>query len=454
MFLIENIEELTPEKIAKIIQTFVGTDLVKLQKYGDYYDGKQDIMRKFYDDETKPCNRIVTNYCYNIVENYQGYLTGIDVTYSSESDISAIQDILNYNDVRTEDNEFLRNALIYGVAYEINYVDEDAKQRFKVLDSKECIPVYDNTLNQNLLALVRFYPRDPLDMTRGYKVEVYDSQKCDTYETDTGISGLRLVGTNPHFYNQVPVTVFSLNTKEKSCFDEVMTLQDAYNKLLSDEVDDFEAFCDAYLVLSGINVSPDDEEANQEVRMLKTHRVIVFPPSTTGQTGKAEFLNKQISDTQIENMLANINDQIHKIAASPDFTDDAFGTSSGIAMKYKLLGFENKASSIVANMTKALQKRIELICEILGMVEGEAMWRDVEITFTRNLPVDLAETANTVNAFRGLVSDTTLLSMLPFVSDVDKELALVKEQEQEKQALYGFGTEVNRDESTVLDEED
>ena len=88
------------------------------------------------------------------------------------------------------------------------------------------------------------------------------------------------------------------------------------------------------------------------------------------------------------------------------------------------------------------------------MVEGEAMWRDVEITFTRNLPIDLAETANTVNAFRGLVSDATLLSMLPFVSDVEKELALVKEQEQEKQALYGFGTEVNRDESTVLDEED
>ena len=460
MFLIENIEELTPEKIAKIIQVFVGTDLVKLQRYGDYYDGKQDIMRKFNEDPTKPCNRIVTNYCYNIVENYQGYLTGIDVTYSSESDISAIQDILNYNDVRTEDNEFLRNALIYGVAYEINYVDEDAKQRFKVLDSKECIPVYDNTLNQNLLALVRFYPKDPLDMTRGYKVEVYDSQKCDTYETDTGISGLRLIETNPHFYHQVPATIFSLNTKEKSCFDEIMTLQDAYNKLLSDEVDDFEAFCDAYLVLSGVDIPGEtEEEMNESVRMLKTNRVIVIPrPSSTtgssGPLGTAEFLNKQISDTQIENMLSNINDQIHKIAASPDFTDDAFGTASGIAMKYKLLGFENKASSIVANMTKALQKRIELICEVLGMVEGEAMWRDVEITFTRNLPIDLAETANTVNAFRGLVSDATLLSMLPFVSDVEKELALVKEQEQEKQALYGFGTEVNRDESTVLDEED
>lgn len=400
-------------------------------------------MRKFYEDKTKPCNKVVTNYCYNIVENYQGYLTGIDISYTSDKDISVVQDILNYNDVRTEDNEFLRNALIYGVAYEINYVDEDTKQRFKVLDSKECIPVYDNTLNQNLLALIRFYPRDVLDMTRGYVVEVYDSKKCDTYYTSTGIAGLQFVNSIPHYFNQVPVTVFSLNAKEKSVFDEVMGLQDAYNTLLSDEIDDFEAFCDAYLVLSGVDVSPDQTEANQQVSMLKTNRVIVFP----GEKGKAEFLNKQISDTQIENMLNNINAQIHKIAASPDFTDDAFGTASGVAMKYKLLGFENKASSIAANMTKALQKRIELICEILGMVEGESMWRDVEITFTRNLPIDMAETANTVNALRGLVSDATLLSYLPFVADVDRELEVLKAEQEEKQALYGF------DNSTPFDNE-
>ena len=397
---------------------------------------------KMYEDPTKPCNRVVTNYCYNIVENYQGYLTGIDVTYTSDKDIGAIQDIFNYNDVRTEDNEFLRAALIYGVAYEINYVDEDSKQRFKVLDSRECIPVYDNTLNQNLLALIRFYPKDPLDLTKGYKVEVYDSSKCDTYFCGTSFSDLQLFTSIPHYFNQVPVTVFPLNAKEKSVFDEIMGLQDAYNTLLSDEVDDFQAFCDAYLVLSGVDVSSDEEEANQEVAMLRRNRVIVFPT----EKGKAEFLNKQISDTQIENMLENINAQIHKIAASPDFTDEAFGTASGVAMRYKLLGFENKASGIVANMTKALQKRIELICEILNMVEGEAMWRDVEITFTRNLPIDLAESANIVNSLRGLVSDATLLAYLPIVSDVDKELEILKLEQEEKQKLYSFTSTEEDDE--------
>lgn len=101
-------------------------------------------MSKVATDVGKPCNRIVTNYCYNIVQNYLGYITGIDVAYSSCDDFDAVQDVLNYNDVRTEDSEYLRNALIFGRAFEINYVDEDAQQRFKVLDSRECIPIYSN----------------------------------------------------------------------------------------------------------------------------------------------------------------------------------------------------------------------------------------------------------------------------------------------------------------------
>jgi hypothetical protein len=34
---------------------------------------------------------------------------------------------LNYNDVKNEDSEYLRNALIFGRAFEINYVDEEGK---------------------------------------------------------------------------------------------------------------------------------------------------------------------------------------------------------------------------------------------------------------------------------------------------------------------------------------
>lgn len=385
-------------------------------------------MNKIATDVGKPCNRIVTNYCFNIVQNYLGYLTGIDITYSSPNDFDAIQDVLNYNDVRTEDNEYLRNALIFGKSYEINYIDEEARQRFKVLDSRECIPIYSNDLNNDLLYVIRYYVADTVNNDQDeYYIEVYGNDFIRKYKSSNAFATLSLLEEKPNIYNQVPITVFSLNTDEESIFDKVMTLQDAYNKLLSSEVDDFESFCDAYLVLKGCQADADDLAA------MKQNRVLLMDTDA-----EASYLTKSVSDTQIENMLKNINDTIHKISNSPDFTEDTFMSQSGVAIKYKLIGFENVSSNIAANMTKALQKRIELICAVLRLTNGDNTWRDVQIVFTRNLPQNITDTAQVINQLRGIVSDKTLLSLLPFIKDVDAEYELIQQQKEMNMDMYGF----------------
>lgn len=48
----------------------------------------------------------------------------------------------------------------------------------------------------------------------------------------------------------------------------------------------------------------------------------------------------------------------------------------------------------------------------MGLISGD-MYKDVQIKFTRNLPVDNTETINVINGLRGLVSDRTLISLLP-----------------------------------------
>lgn len=393
-------------------------------------------MRKVASDVGKPCNRIVSNYCFNIVQNYQGYITGIDISYLSQTNIDAIQDILNYNDVRTEDNELLRNALIFGKSFEINYVDEDAKQRFKVLDSRECIPVYSNDLNNDLLYVIRYYVADTINNSQDeYYIEVYGNEFIRKYKSSNAFATLSLLEEKPNIYKQVPITVFNLNSDEESIFDKVMTLQDAYNKLLSSEVDDFESFCDAYLVLKGCMADADDLVA------MKQNRVLMMDTDA-----EASYLTKSVSDTQIENMLKNINDTIHKISNSPDFTEDTFMSQSGVAIKYKLIGFENVASNIVANMTKALQRRIELICSILSLTDGETKWRDIQIVFTRNLPQNITDTAQAINQLRGIVSDKTLISLLPFIKDVDAEVKQLQKEKEVNMSMYGFDTNSESDE--------
>lgn len=384
-------------------------------------------MKKQATDLGKPCNKVVVNYCYNIVQNYRGYLTGIDIAYSSDKDIDQVFEVLNYNDVKQEDSNYLQDALVYGCAYEIAYIDEWGKHRFKTLDPKNVIPIYDDTLDQDLVYCIRFWSNKIADKDF-YIVEVYSQSEIKTYKSDMGFQTFELVKEEPHYFGMVPITVFELNNDRVSIFDQVMTLQDAYNKLLSAEVDDFESFADAYLVLKGMmGTNPED------LADMKRNRALLLD-----NDAEASYLTKNISDTQIQNMLSNINDSIHKIANSPDFNSDKFMAQTGIAMRFKLVQFENASSAIEAEMRKALQRRIELICAI-GNIKGDNLsFDDVKITFTRNLPTNLTETAQVVNSLRGLVSDQTLLSLLPFVEDSQAELDRLNQQKQMNMDMYSF----------------
>ena len=430
MYQIDRNEELTTERLGKILADFQTRELPKLNKYYNYYSGKQAITQKVASDTGKPCNIVVVNYCYNIVMNYLGYMTGIEIGYDNDGRFDEIIDVLKYNDVKAEDSELLRNALIFGRAFEINYIDEEGKQRFRTLDPRECIPVYDDTLSNELIYVVRFYSESPVnEQSEQYRVEVYSDTDVKTYRSTMGFSSFALMDEQPHFFGQCPVTVFSLNAEEVSIFDKIMSLQDAYNELLSSEVDDFAAFADAYLVLKGITADEGD------LVSMKEHRVLMMDADAD-----AQYLTKSIGDTQIQNMLQNVNDQIHKISASPDFNDDKFMAQSGIAMRYKLVGFENAASAIESNMKKALQRRLELISSIIGLIgaSNEELWREAQITFTRNLPADLAQTVQIVNQLRGIVSQETLLTLLPFVQNVDEEMERVRAEKEESMELYNF----------------
>ena len=105
MYYLDKDTELTKDKVVKYIAKFRGNELPKLKMYRDYYDGTQPILEKYVSDATKPNNKLVVNYCYDIVENYSGYISGIPIAYSSDEDITDILEILRYNDYHTEDNE-------------------------------------------------------------------------------------------------------------------------------------------------------------------------------------------------------------------------------------------------------------------------------------------------------------------------------------------------------------
>lgn len=412
--------------------------LPKLQKWGNYYNGKHVILNKSYADKSKECNHIVTNYCKIVTDTYSGYICGKPVSYTSNQNINDVQDCINYNDSDAEDMAWCTNALIYGVGYELQWIDKYSQVRYSQVNPLNAFAIYDNTLDCDLLYFVRWYKRDNFDDNDIFNVEVYSDKTVKTYQAH-GLGGaLELISEEQHYFNDVPVSVFYLNETEENIFNCIITLNDAYNELQSSEIDDFNAWVDAYLTLTGVDADSED------IASMKANRVLILPEGAT-----ASWLTKNASDTQIVNMLDNIKKNIFKVTACPDMADQTFLAQSGTALAYKLVGFENVASGIVARFTKAIQRRIELICNVLNLKATDAIWRDININFVRNLPVNLTETINLVNALKGTVSDATLLGQIPFITDVQSELEAVQKQKEENMALFSFDTHEDDDEGDL-----
>lgn len=432
MFCIDEGTELSVELLQKMINKFYTEVEPKINKYKNYYDGKQAILNKSYADASKPCNRTITNYCKNIVDSYCGYLASPGyISYSSDNDIEEIMNILRYNDYQAEDSDFLLNALIYGVACELMYIDNLGQVRFKLINPTQCFGVYDDSLTGDLMYFVRIYKASEWDDTDIYNVDVYSDYSIKRY-TMSGRNGyLTFVEEQPHYFGQCPANIFYL-PDEKSIFDCIISLQDAANELLSNEIDDYSAFCDAYLTLIGVDAEVED------IAAMKENRVLVLPDGAS-----ASWLTKAANDAQIENLLKRIHESIYRVAACPDFSSESFvgGVSSGIAIRYRLTGMETRAGKICAEMKKALQRRVEIICSIASLKLGEEVFRDIRIDCRRNIPEDLATTITMINNLKGTVSDATLLSQIPFISDINAEIEAVQKQKQENMQLYNFDTE-------------
>lgn len=435
MFMLSKDIELTPALLHKILDKFNTTELPKRERWKNYYDGKMAILQKTYTDTSKPCNRIVTNLCKVVADTYCGYIAGKPVTYTSNDNIDDIQEIINYNDDESQNINWLMNALIYGVGYELHWIDSDAQERYSQISPLNCVAIHAASLEKELLYFIRWYDMSDFDDSDLLCVEVYDAFTKKVYHCHGLIGALEFVSEESHPFGDVPVSVFYLNNSEESIFNQAMSLNDAYNELQSSEVDDYSAFCDAYLALTGMDAEPDDIDA------MKENRVLILP-----EGGSADYLIKQSNDTQIQNMLDNIKKNIFKVTSAPDMSDENFMAQSGVAIKYKLVGFENVASSIVTNFTKAIQRRIELICNVLHLKASDTIWRDVNINFVRNLPQDLTETINLVNSLKGTVSDETLLGQIPFITDVQSEIEALQKQREANMALYDFGNNFDEEE--------
>ncbi len=428
-----SIESLTEADIRDIIQE--NSFDMKYANLNDYYIGKHAILNLTKKDSTAPNNRLVNNMAKYITDTATGYFIGQPVIYNSDNEeyMNAIQDIFDYNDEQDHNMELAKQCSICGSCFEMLYIDEDCKIRFAKVKPGDLIMIYETGVSNPLAAIRTIYSKDKRGNTIR-KVEFWNAYQT-LYFRSINNGHLNLEEIQEHYWQDVPFVEYINNEERLGDFEGVISEIDAYNKAQSNTANYFQYNDDAILKVTKLG-----DVSSQDIADMKEKGAIVLEDG-----GDVSWLLKTIDDTALENHKKRLREDIHLGANVPNMTDEAFGGNlSGVAVSYKLWGLEQVCAIKERKFKRGLQRRIELITNILN-VKGVVTYNymDISMKFRRNQPQNILEMAQIITMLANELSRETRLQMLPTVENVQDELD--KLEEEKNKDMKDFGSYDNFD---------
>ena len=429
-------EELTDAKLRRFIARHAAESTFRYKQLQDAYETDFPIFHEKTKPEWKPDNRIAVNFAKYIVDTMNGYFIGnpikITVDGGEETIEKYIEFLDQYNDQDDNNAELSKICSIYGKGYEMYYNDEDGNVGIIYLDPTEAFMIYDDSVLKRERYFVRLY-RDEDNVLHG---SVSDQEKVRWFT----IKG-KIVWNEQeqlHYFNGVPATEYRENKECQGIFEPVMSIINAFNKAISEKANDVDYFADAYLKIIGTLLDED------ELKHVRSDRVINFDGD--GESVIVDFLQKPNGDTTQENLLDRLQNLIFLIAMVANISDENFGTSSGIAMAYKLQGMSNLRKTKERKFTSGMNRRYKLIFSNPGNAMKKDDWVKLHYKFTPNVPANLLEESQIAQNLSGVVSQETQLGVLSVVDNPKTEIERIDKEEEKPrdvvmQQMFGDKTD-------------
>lgn len=455
-----NEEQLDKTVIVKLIKKHFA-DVSNKVKCLEYYEGKHSILSYTRDNDSDNMVKIVCNHAKDITDTATGYFMGNPVTYkniSDEVDATPLTDALTEAHISEVDSDHALYMSIFGKSYEYIYADVDGNPVSKCISPLNTFIVVDDSIEENELFGVYYYEvKDAVNDKKYwsaviatehyiYKINLNDelsTSKSAVYITEE---------PEEHHFDGIPMIEILNNKMGIGDYEQQISLIDAYNLLASDRVTDKEQFIDALLVLYGTMLADDEESADEAMEKLRDKKLLELPADA-----KAAYLTRTMDESGAEILRKALKEDIYNFSHVPNLTDENFaGNSSGVAMEYKLLGLEMITKTKERYYRKAVAKRNRLYSNFLELKSLSANADYVIPVFSRSLPKNLLELAQTLNNLASFVSKKTLIEQLPFIEDTEYELEELSRQQEEEsktqQSYFSLG--MNTVPSYLQDTED
>lgn len=379
----------------------------RLTKLRDAYMTDFAIFHQPAKASHKPDNRIAVNFAKYTVDEMVGFFAGTPIRYKVDDDEKAaeyVEFLKNYNLQEDTDAELAKLSDIYGTAYEMIYVNEVPQICTAKVSPLEGFMIYDEGIVPKPLFFVHVYTD-----TKGTIRGSYSNSEVIQYFSND--DGLRYDGEPiPHYFGTVPAVEYAENDERTGIFEPVMSMIDAYNKAISEKANDVDYFADAYMKILGAHLEEGD------IAQIRSNRVINFDGDGASNL-VVDFMQKPSADATQENLIDRLERMIYTIAQVVNISDDSFGTSSGIALRYKLLPMMNIANVKERKFRAAMANRYRIIfANPLSGMDKDA-WTKIDYIFTRNFPPDVESEVNAARNVEGIVTKETQIGLLSFVQD-------------------------------------
>lgn len=429
LFIFSSEQDITPEIVAEFIDAHK-LRLARYERLRDLYESNAPILSQAAKAAYKPDNRLVVNFAKYITDTFNGYFLGVPLKtqHDDEQTDAVVDDFLTMNDMDDNLAELAKLTSIYGHAYEYLFQDADTVSHCIYNSPLDMFLVHDDSIQQAPLFAVRYSEAEDGTITG----QVFTKTHEIAFTGDS--SGVLAFTTEiPHYYGDVPIIEYIENEERQSIFESVETLVNAYDKAISAKANDVDYFSDAYMKIFGVEI--DMETLND----IRDNRIInLFGQNSAMAT--AEFMAKPDGSASQEQLLDRIENLIYQISMVSDINDESFGQASGIALEFKLQPMKNLASMKERKFASGMNRRFRMLFAIWGIQRrvDPLTWRDLNYKFTRNLPRNLSDEAETAAKLEGIVSKETQLKILSIVDNPQQEIARMEEENPTRQ-LFDMG---------------
>lgn len=405
-------------------------------------DGKKDPLRR-------ADNRVSNNLHQLLVDQEAGYVATVapQIDVDSDTDNQRIRDVLGDQFALVINKEVI-DAANAGVGWLHYWIDEDNNFRYGIVTPSQITPVYDTTLDNKLLGVLRSYKQLDTDVGKYFTVhEYWNDQEAQFFKTKASdqtviepfnkivsydtTAGYETGQSNTYTHNlgRVPFIPFPKNIYQKPDLFKYKGLIDAYDHIYNGFLNDVSDVQQVILVLNNYGGT----DLKEFMDTLRDYKAIKFNNAGNGDKSGVEKLTIDIPVEARKTLLDLTRENIFTEGQGIDPNKFETTNASGTAIKMLYSNLELKAANTQAYFTNSINDLIRAIMRYLNLKDPEG--RKITQTWKRTRVEDDLAKAQTVATVANYSSKEAIARANPIVDDWQQEL---KDQKEDIQNSDGF----------------